>query len=142
MPFSHPLKKSCTALSPRELLLDEFELRLDDELEEELDEELDDEFEDELDEEFELPLELLFELLLPALILSGFTLCSRLCAASVNSFVDTKLGTCACVLVPPTSPATAVTMTPICCFIKKFSNSLKKVSHSGLGDCLNVRQLN
>ena len=88
-------------------LLDEFELLLleefDDELLEELFEELLEEFEDELleelldefDEEFEeeFPdeLELLFELLLPALNLSGDTLFSTSCAASVSARADPKL---------------------------------------------------
>ena len=77
MPFSQPLKKPCTAVSPRGLLrlllldelllllfdefelllLDEFELEFEDEFDEELelelDEELDEEFDDELDEELE-----------------------------------------------------------------------------------------
>jgi hypothetical protein len=114
-PFSHPRKNPCTAESARpplallfELrLLDEFELLLldefDDELLEELFEELLEEFEDELleelldefDEEFEeeLPdeLELLFELLLPALNLSGDTLFSTSCAASVSARADPRL---------------------------------------------------
>lgn len=114
-PFSHPRKNPCTAESARpplallfELrLLDEFELLLleefDDELLEELFEELFEEFEDELleelldefDEEFEeeLPdeLELLFELLLPALNLSGDTLFSTSCAASVSARADPRL---------------------------------------------------
>lgn len=114
-PFSHPRKNPCTAESARpplallfELrLLDEFELLLleefDDELLEELFEELFEEFEDELleelldefDEEFEeeFPdeLELLFELLLPALNLSGDTLFSTSCAASVSARADPRL---------------------------------------------------
>lgn len=118
-PFSHPRKNPCTAESARpplallfELrLLDEFELLLldefDDELLEELFEELFEEFEDELleelldefdeelEEEFEeeLPdeLELLFELLLPALNLSGDTLFSTSCAASVSARADPRL---------------------------------------------------
>lgn len=136
MPFSQPRKKPCTAVSPRgllrllfELLLLEelklllfdelellFELLLLDELDEEFDEELEEEFEDELLDELELPLELLFELLLPALILSGFTLSSTCCATAARSFTDAR--PCACAPVPPTMPATAVTITPSCCFME------------------------
>jgi hypothetical protein len=132
MPFSQPLKKPCTALSPRGLLrllfelllLDALELRFEEELDDELDEEFEDEFEEEfddeleeeLDEEFELPLELLFELLLPALILSGFTLCSTSCATSARPLADIR--PCACAPVPATRPATAVTITPSCCFME------------------------
>lgn len=77
MPFSQPLKKPCTAVSPRgllrllfelllldellllllEALLDELELLLLEEFELEFDDEFDDEFELELDEEFELELD-------------------------------------------------------------------------------------
>lgn len=65
MPFSQPLKKLCTAVSPRGLLrlllldelllllLEELELLLLDEFELEFEEELDDEFELELEEELE-----------------------------------------------------------------------------------------
>jgi hypothetical protein len=132
MPFSHPLKKPCTAVSPRGLfrlllldellllLLDELELRFDEEFEEELEDELLDEFEEELEDEFddelELPFELLFELLLPALILSGFTLPSTSWATAAKSLTDTRL--CACAPEPPTTPATAVTITPSCCFME------------------------
>ncbi|WP_179190204.1 hypothetical protein [Hydrogenophaga sp. IBVHS1] len=118
-PFSHPRKNPCTAESARpplallfELrLLDEFELLLleefDDELLEELFEELFEEFEDELleelldefdeeleeefEDEFPDELELLFELLLPALNLSGDTLFSTSCAASVSARADPRL---------------------------------------------------
>ncbi len=77
MPFSQPLKKLCTAVSPRGLLrlllldelllllLEELELLLLDEFELEFEEELDDEFElefeEEFDDEFELELEEEFE---------------------------------------------------------------------------------
>lgn len=73
MPFSQPLKKPCTAVSPRGvprllfelllldelllLLLDEFELEFDDEFDDELEEEFEDEFELELDEELDDELE-------------------------------------------------------------------------------------
>lgn len=136
MPFSHPLKKPCTAVSPRgaprllfELLLfDELLLLLPDELLEEFEdefellllEELFDELLDELDDEFELPLELLLldelELLLPALIFRGFTLASTPCAACVSSFTSGRLWAWAPWL--PTTLATAVTMAPMLCFMK------------------------
>lgn len=147
MPFSHPRKKPCTAESARPPLAllfeprlpDEFELLLLEELLEEFDEELFeelldellDEFEDELfeelleefeeefDDEFEEELldelELLLELLLPALNLSGDTLLSTSCAASASTRADPR--PCACAAPPPTRPATAVTITPNCCFI-------------------------
>ena len=107
MPFSQPLKKPCTAVSPRGLPRLLFELLLLDELLLLLLDEFDDEFElllelllleellDELEEEFELPLELLLldelELLLPALIFKGFTLDSTPCAACVNSLTSGKV---------------------------------------------------
>mgnify|MGYP006146373717 CR=1 FL=1 len=143
MPFSHPRKKLCTAVSPRGLLrlllelllfdelleefelllldelLDEFELLLLEELLDELLEELDEEFEDELEllllEELELPLLDEFELLLPALILSGFTLSSTSWAIREKCLADGRL--CAWAPEPPTTPATAVTITPSCCFM-------------------------
>lgn len=143
MPFSQPLKKPCTAVSPRGLLrllfelllLDELLLLLPDELWDELLEELFDEFEeefelllelllfdefdDELEEEFELPLELLLldelELLLPALIFRGFTLASTPCAAWVSSLTSGRLWAWALWL--PTTLATAVTMAPMLCFM-------------------------
>lgn len=128
MPFSHPFKALCTALSPRGLprlllldellllLLDELELRFEDELDDEFEDEFEDELEDEFDDELELPLELLFELLLPALILSGFTLCSTSCAMSAKPLADGR--PCACAPVLPTRPAMAVTITPSCCFME------------------------
>ena len=132
MPFSQPLKKPCTAVSPRGLLRLLLELLLFDELLEEFEEEfelllldelldeLDDELDDELEDEFELPLELLlldeFELLLPALIFNGFTLASTPCAACVSSFASGRLWAWALWL--PTTLATAVTMAPMLCFMK------------------------
>ena len=141
MPFSHPLKKPCTAVSPRGLprlllldelleefelllellLLDELELLLLDELLEEFDDEFDEEFDDEeFDEELELPFELLLleelELLLPALIFRGFTLESTPSAAWVSSLTSGRLWAWA--LWPPTTLATAVTMAPMLCFMK------------------------
>ena len=143
MPFSHPLKKPCTGVSPRGLLrlLFEllFELLLFEELLLLLLEEFDEEFElllelllldelfeellDELEEEFELPLELLLldelELLLPALIFMGFTPDSTPCAACASSFTSGKL--CAWALWLPTTLATAVTMAPMLFFMKVLS---------------------
>jgi hypothetical protein len=111
MPFSQPLKKLCTAVSPRgaprlllelllfdellDELLEEFDEELDEEFELLLLDELLEEFDDELEDEFELPLELLLldelELLLPALIFKGFTLDSTPCAACVNSLTSGEL---------------------------------------------------
>jgi hypothetical protein len=139
MPFSHPLKKPCTGVSPRgvprllfELLLfDELLLLLLDELLEEFEEEFElllleellDELLDELEDEFELPLELLLldelELLLPALIFMGFTPDSTPCAACASSFTSGKL--CAWALWLPTTLATAVTMAPMLFFMKFLS---------------------
>ena len=131
MPFSHPLKKPCTGVSPRgvprllfELLLfDELLLLLPDELLEEFEEEFEllllEELLDELEDEFELPLELLlldeFELLLPALIFKGFTLASTPCAAWLSSFTSGRL--CAWAPWLPTTLATAVTMAPMLFFM-------------------------
>lgn len=135
MPFSQPLKKLCTAVSPRGaprlLLLDELLLLLLDEFFDELLEEFEeefelllelllfDEFDDELDDEFELPLELLLldelELLLPALIFRGFTLASTPCAACVSSFTSGRVWAWALWL--PTTLATAVTMAPMLFFM-------------------------
>lgn len=130
------------------LLLDELELlfelllldELDDEFDEELLEELDEELLDELEPprpgpppkpplrpeppEAELPprdppdepLELLLELLLPALMVSGFTLSSTSCAMAANPLTVPR--SCACAPLPPTTPATAVTITPSCCFME------------------------
>ena len=92
-------------------LLDEFELLLLEELLDELLEELDEEFEDEL----ELLLLEELELLLPALILSGFTLSSTSWAIREKCLADGRL--CAWAPEPPTTPATAVTITPSCCFM-------------------------
>ncbi len=139
MPFSHPLKKPCTGVSPRGLLRLLFELLLFEELLLLLLDEFDDEFElllelllldelfeellDELEDEFELPLELLLldelELLLPALIFNGFTLASTPCAACVSSFTSGKLWAWALWL--PTTLATAVTMAPMLFFMKVLS---------------------
>ncbi|WP_172823107.1 hypothetical protein [Hydrogenophaga sp. RAC07] len=148
MPFSQPLKKPCTAVSPRgaprllfELLLfDELLLLLPDELLEEFEEEFElllleellDELLDELEDEFELPLELLlldeFELLLPALILRGFTLASTPCAAWLSSFTSGRL--CAWAPWLPTTLATAVTMAPMLFFMTVLLRSgLKKPGH-------------
>ena len=119
-------------------LLEEFEEEFEEELEDELLEEFEDEFDEELLDEFELrpmlplprepadeaplprdppelPLELLFELLFPAVTRSGFTLSSTPCASVAKSLTDTR--PCACALPLPSSPATAVTITPSCCFI-------------------------
>jgi len=124
------------------LLLDELFDELLEEFEEEFEEELLDEFEDEFDEELldefelrpmlplprepadeaplpreppELPLELLFELLLPAVTCSGFTLSSTSCARAARSLAERS--PCACAAPLPTRPATAVTITPSCCFM-------------------------
>lgn len=144
MPFSHPLKKPCTAVSPRGEPRLLFELLLFDELLEELLEEFEDEFElllleelfdellDELEDEFELPLELLlldeFELLLPALIFRGFTLASTPWAAWVSSFTSGKLWAWALWL--PTTLATAVTRAPMLCFMKNLL-SVRGLKKSG-----------
>ena len=98
-----------------EELLDEFDELLLDELLEELDEEFEDELELLLLEELELPLLDEFELLLPALILSGFTLSSTSWAIREKCLADGRL--CAWAPEPPTTPATAVTITPSCCFM-------------------------
>ncbi|WP_439520106.1 hypothetical protein [Hydrogenophaga sp.] len=119
-------------------MLDEFEEELEEELEDELLEEFEDEFDEELLDEFELrpmlplprepadeaplprdppelPLELLFELLLPAVTCSGFTLSSTSCARAAKSLAEPR--PCACAAPLPTRPATAVTITPSCCFM-------------------------
>lgn len=127
MPFSHPLKKPCTGVSPRGLprllfellLLDELLLPLLDELLEEFDEEFELLLLDELLDEFELLLELLLldelELLFPALILNGFTPDTMPCAACVSSFTSGRLWAWAPWL--PTTLATAVTMAPMLFFM-------------------------
>lgn len=120
-------------------LLDEFEDELEEELEDELLDEFDDEFDDELLDELEprpmlplprepaddaelpreppeLPLELLFELLLPAVTCSGLMLFNTSCARAVKSRATGRL--CAWAPVLPTRPATAVTITPSCCFME------------------------
>lgn len=152
MPFSQPLKKLCTAVSPRgaprllfELLLfDELLLLLPDELLDEFEEEFElllleelldellEELLEELEDEFELPLELLLldelELLLPALILRGFTLASTPCAAWLSSFTSGRLWAWAPWL--PTTLATAVTMAPMLFFMTVLLRSgLKKPGH-------------
>jgi len=124
-------------------LLDEFEDELEEELEDELLEEFEDEFDDELLDELELrpmlplprepadeaelpreppelPLELLFELLfellLPAVTCSGLMLFNTSCARAVKSRPTGRV--CAWAPPLPTRPATAVTITPSCCFME------------------------
>lgn len=132
MPFSQPLKKPCTGVSPRGVPRLLFELLLFDELLEDLLEEFDEELEllfelllleelfDELLDELELPFELLLleelELLLPALIFRGFTLASTPCAAWLSSCTSGRLW--AWTLLLPTTLATAVTMAPMLFFMR------------------------
>ena len=143
MPRSHPLKKPCTAVSPRgallrlelelldeldELLLEELLEELLDELLDEFDELLLDELLEELLDELELelpedpeerppePFEEEFELLLPALNLSSCVPCSASCARLPRPLRADR--SCAGAVPVAMRPATVVAMAPILCFMK------------------------